>query len=350
MPNSDYYNDRRSNRNEVPLEIRGAIVALSTIAGFTQCRIAEALYLLQPTISAILAKSREQTTEEDGPLGQFKYLRPAPRPGRPELILEGSEVSLNLAATALMDEEHQKMTFPEIAQELGINVARSTLENVMHKHHKVYRRTPRIKPALSPQNKKARAVFAHWALANLDEDPSPLFVFTDQSWINLGQGRRRRRKISRPVGSNPWDYSRPRNKPEVSVMFWGAIFYGKKGPFWIWEKESVAERQEMDALVAEERELEEERVQQLREDACTPGTVAYKELERSNTEQAQRRTPVVDFRKRASIKFLRLERSIRASELPEGLTGSETGKQSSILSYTPGSCNFVVRIQSERSG
>ena len=45
MPNSDHYNDRRSNRHEVPLEIRGAIVALSTIAGFTQCRIAEALHL-----------------------------------------------------------------------------------------------------------------------------------------------------------------------------------------------------------------------------------------------------------------------------------------------------------------
>ena len=46
----------------------------------------------------------------------------------------------------------------------------------------------------------------------------------------------------------------------------------KKGPFRIWEKESVAEREEMNALVAEERELEEERAQQQREDARTPGT------------------------------------------------------------------------------
>ena len=181
MPDSDYYNDRRSNRQEVPLKIRGAIVALSTIAGFTQCRIAEALHLLQPTVSAILARSREQTTEEEGPLGQFKHLTPIPRPGRPELILEGNEVSLNLAATALMDEEHQEMTFPEVAQELGINVTRSTLEDVMHKHHKIYRHTPRIKPALSPENKEARVAFAHWALAKLDEDPSSLFVFTDES-------------------------------------------------------------------------------------------------------------------------------------------------------------------------
>ena len=118
----------------------------------------------------------------------------------------------------------------------------------MHKHHKIYRHTPRIKPALSPENKEARVAFAHWALAKLDEDPSSLFVFTDESWINLGQGRRRRKKILRPVGSNPWDYSRPKNKPEVSVVFWGAIVYGKKGLFWIWEKESVVERQEMDSL------------------------------------------------------------------------------------------------------
>ena len=86
------------------------------------------------------------------------------------MIPEGSKESLDLAATALMDDEHQEMTFPEVAQELGIKAARSTLEKVMHKHHKIYRRSPRIKPTLSLQDKEARTAFASWALAKLDEN------------------------------------------------------------------------------------------------------------------------------------------------------------------------------------
>ena len=93
------------------MEIRGAIVALSIIGGLSQCRIAK---------TDILARSTAQATEEEGPLGQSKHLAYPTRPGRLELIPEGSKASLDLAATALVDEEHREMTFPEVPQELGI--------------------------------------------------------------------------------------------------------------------------------------------------------------------------------------------------------------------------------------
>ena len=138
------YDDRPPNRHEVPLEMRDAIVALNIITRFSQCQIAKALCLKQQTISDILARSAAQTTEEEGPLGQFKHLAYPTRPGRPELVPEGSKESPDPAATALMDDKHQEMTFPEVAQELGIKAARSTLEKVMHKHHKIYRRSPAL--------------------------------------------------------------------------------------------------------------------------------------------------------------------------------------------------------------
>ena len=68
------YDDRLSNRHEVPLEIRGAIVVLSIIAGFSQCQIAKTLCLKQQTISDILARSAAQTTEEEAFLNSSSTL------------------------------------------------------------------------------------------------------------------------------------------------------------------------------------------------------------------------------------------------------------------------------------
>lgn len=77
--------------------------------------------------------------------------------------------------------------------------------------------------------------FADWALQKLNE--GALFVFTDESWVNLGNPKRRKRRISRPKGSNAYDYKRDKPKVEMSVMFWRAITMGyPAGPFHVWEK------------------------------------------------------------------------------------------------------------------
>jgi len=62
-------------------------------------------------------------------------LKDLPRFGRPEVIAKDSWQSNALRAAVLQDEEHQAMTFSEVAQELGIVTARSTIEKVMYEHH-----------------------------------------------------------------------------------------------------------------------------------------------------------------------------------------------------------------------
>jgi len=51
-----------------------------------------------------------------------------------------------------------------------------------------------------------------------------------QIWMELGNGKRRSRKVSRPKGSNLYDYAKEKTKRELRVMFWGAIAFGSKEP------------------------------------------------------------------------------------------------------------------------
>jgi len=68
------------------------------------------------------------------------------------------------------------MTFSEVAQELGIVAARSTIEKVMHEHHQIFRYTSRIKPRLDVGCRHLRVTFAAWALCKIEE--GCIFVFT----------------------------------------------------------------------------------------------------------------------------------------------------------------------------
>ena len=136
-------------------------------------------------MSVKLINNQERTPAGEA---QLHYLADLPRSGAPRVIPPGSTVSKALAETAIMDEEHQDMTFSEVAQELGISAARSTLEKVMHEEHKIHRCTPRIKPRLTQLDHQKRLNFAQWALHKLDE--GVIFVFTDETWHNLGEGRR----------------------------------------------------------------------------------------------------------------------------------------------------------------
>ena len=70
------------------------------------------------------------------------------------------------------------MPFLEIAKELGIPVARSTLATVFHGHHNIFRRKPMSKPYLSETQIEAHLHFAHMALHIAIHN----IVFTDEMW------------------------------------------------------------------------------------------------------------------------------------------------------------------------
>lgn len=151
---------------------------------------------------------------------------------RPVKIPEGSEASLALRDLSQKDEAHWQMPFEDIAKELEIQAARSTLENVFHDHHNIFRRKATHKPSLSAEHIESRLAFAHMALHIAIQ----WIVFTDEMWVEFNSTRRQR-NVSRVKGVDPNEWAihdKDGEKPTIRVMFWGAICLGYKGPCHIW--------------------------------------------------------------------------------------------------------------------
>ncbi|RPB04650.1 hypothetical protein L873DRAFT_1928331 [Choiromyces venosus 120613-1] len=98
---------------------------------------------------------------------------------------EGCDESIALRDLSQKDEEHWQMPFPEIAKELNITATRSTLEQVFHSQHQIFRRKPAHKPSLSPEQMEARLAFAHMAL----QIAINTVVFTDEMWVEFNSLR-----------------------------------------------------------------------------------------------------------------------------------------------------------------
>jgi len=69
--------------------------------------------------------------------------------GNPERFPVGCSELLALRDLSQIDEDHWQKTFPKIAEELGIRAACSTLKQVFHSQHQIFRRKPACKPSLS---------------------------------------------------------------------------------------------------------------------------------------------------------------------------------------------------------
>lgn len=66
------------------------------------------------------------------------------------------------------DEQHQDMPWLEVAREMGLDIARSTLEKAIHNHLNIYRYKLERKP-LTQDGENKRYQFSLWALQKLEE-------------------------------------------------------------------------------------------------------------------------------------------------------------------------------------
>ncbi|RPA96404.1 hypothetical protein L873DRAFT_1694580, partial [Choiromyces venosus 120613-1] len=67
--------------------------------------------------------------------------------------------------------------------ELGIPTACSTLEQIFHSQHNIFRRKPAHKASLSFEHLEARLVFAHMVL----QIAINTIVFTDEMWVEFNK-------------------------------------------------------------------------------------------------------------------------------------------------------------------
>jgi hypothetical protein len=184
---------------------------------------------------------------------------------------------------ATRDEAHQDLPHTQVIQRVedqeDIRIPYSTGKQVLA-NAEIVRRVPPRKIRLSTEQMEVRLIFCEWALGKLQL--GNIFIFSDEMSIE-NDHHRKRPKVSRPKGSNPFDYSRPPPNTFQSVMIWGAICEGfGPGPFYIWEKETEAERQRLSQLLQLENQENEQVAVVQRQRARIPGTAERRHLDELN--------------------------------------------------------------------
>lgn len=195
----------------------------------------------------------------------------------PGKIVEGSAESIALHDLSQKDETHCQMPLEDIAKELGIHAARSTLEHVFHDHHNIFRRKATHKPYLTAEHMEARLAFAHMALHIAMHH----IVITDEMWVELNSIRRAF-NLSRKRGVDPNEWAiHDKKATTIRVMFWGAICMGHRGPYHIWEQETEDDQDRHRAIIQTENTICQEQQTVNQTQASIPGTWQFEVYKRS---------------------------------------------------------------------
>jgi hypothetical protein len=101
-----------------------------------------------------------------------------------------------------------------------------------------------IKPGLNKDNIKKRLDWClaheHWTLEDWKN-----VIWTDETAVQLGGTRGRRRVWRLPGEAYHKHVIRRRRKGFSEFLFWGSFSYDKKGPRHVWEKQTAKENKEM---------------------------------------------------------------------------------------------------------
>lgn len=184
------------------------------------------------------------------------YIHDLPRSGRPERFPEESceaDTIVQLATADEIAQDRPHIAVAQLAEDLlGIRIPYTTCRDVLKKRE-IVKTVPPRKIKLDEDHQLTRWLFCEWALGELQL--RAVFIFSDETLVENNH-HRKRPKISRLKGSNPFDYARPPADTFKAVMFWGVICSGfEAGPFHVWEKETEAEKQLNERLMALENQV-----------------------------------------------------------------------------------------------
>lgn len=126
--------------------------------------------------------------------------------------------------------ENRRSTLKELVEKSGLEICQETARKYLHEAGLNWRK-PRRKPILTRLQKRNRL---KWCLAHQNTDWSR-WIFTDEMSIVPNQVRGRNgvwRRVGEEYQGNKGTVDR-KKKPGSSVMFWGAICYGIRGPGYV---------------------------------------------------------------------------------------------------------------------
>jgi hypothetical protein len=100
---------------------------------------------------------------------------------------------------AVKDKEHWDMPFPELAKHLDIHHARSTIKQVMHNHHQIFRRESCENPHWHDAIEADRVRLAQARLLI----PDNAIILSDEMWVEFNS-KRSKKNQSHKKGNNPY--------------------------------------------------------------------------------------------------------------------------------------------------
>jgi hypothetical protein len=193
---------------------------------------------------AAVARERGWVENKNMPL-EVSHVLNTPRSGRPGISAEAIKCVLKVV---LQNSTTRGFSCAVIAKEVkkrGHEVAPRTVWKVLtHAGYSQCKLT--VKPGLNELNKAERLAWClereHWTLDDWKD-----VIFTDETTVQLGGIRGKRRVWRLPGEAYNKHCIRRRWKGFSEFMFWGSFSFDKKGPCHVWEKETPQEKRDRKA-------------------------------------------------------------------------------------------------------
>jgi hypothetical protein len=249
---------------EISYELRCCIICLRFFLLPPRNRfsdIARCLDLETRRVQEVFQRARSRAGSDD-----FKEILACvgsmPRSGRPPRIVDGTQESHDIRTLILQLDDWQLRDVAHLWEQLtGKPLARSVIERVAHQHrdpehpYEIVRGTRPLIPALSIEHFDDRDIFAQWAIIKIEQ--GAIFIFTDESAIEVGGKPRTKPKISRPRGQvDTFERGLPISKVQFKIMVWAATCTNWNGdfPIYCWDEniEDEKARQENARELAQE--------------------------------------------------------------------------------------------------
>lgn len=225
---------------------------------------------------------------------QRENLDPCPRPGRPTVLSE--EDKDQLVTVTKRDSKTRRMPLAELQVEAGLSsVSKQTVLNALHDRGlKAYKEN--IKPALKPHHCAQRLKFATEKIDWLPDKEWADWAFTDEMGITTGGTHGLVRVWRGKEDNEKWDknYVGQNQIQGATVMCWGMIMYGYKGPFHVWEAESEQERLEALAEISQINAIAKEEVDRMEAEwKASEEYVILKQKELADARQLRQEAKVI---------------------------------------------------------
>jgi hypothetical protein len=191
---------------EIAYETRVAVLVLRMLCAWTFQDIADKLDIRKRTAHEIYQRAVQRTEEDskDSFFAVVQNVKDKKRAGRPPIIPPNSPASQQLRQPFLKRFDLPiEMVTSHIA---GLKMARSTAENVAHKHRdpqcdtELVRAVQPIKPRITFDIMDLRVKYAGWVEQEYED--GAVFIFVDESYLHFGGHPRKKPKLrsqKRPI-------------------------------------------------------------------------------------------------------------------------------------------------------